>query len=401
MNRDINKGTNGVPSKDGDMPQRNQERRSYADDGNDREMSDHRSPGSEHHRSTKSLRSPTNNSERVSTDDNPKKTRKHLPSQDITDASGDEEEGSRARENARKANSSRRKLKDFSADPELNKVHDDSLGLGEKSPSRSQQDGKDIHSKHDNQLSDSSEDGRGSGRKKRQFDSPDDSLVKQQSPSRAGMDETNNEHAIGSHGTVAEKNYLVKVDEASQSDGGSPLQKAKKSSNHIDYRSSGSEESEKHRSQSEKRRHKKSHKHKRHHDDSSESDSESDDKESKRRRREEKRLRKEERRLRRDERHRRRADRHASKQKMKYVGTPPSDLEKDREPGSDADARKKGSYTSREESDPKKLEVELRQRALESLSAKKLKHVVTPSPDEKDREPNSDADVRKEVSYTG
>lgn len=243
-----------------------------------------------------------------------------------------------------------------------------------------------------------------------QGDSPDDSRVKRQSPSRAGdsypKDGINNERAktdsLGaSYDAIAAKKYSGKVDEASQSDGGSPLQKATKrtyDSKHIDRRSSGSDESEKHRSQSEKRRHKKGHKHKKHYDDSSDSDSDSDDKESKRRRREEKKLRKEERRLRREERHRRRADRHASKQRLKYAGSPLSDLEKDRQSGSDTDVGKKGSYTPREEPDPNKLEIELRQRALESL-AKKSKHVVTPSSDvEKDRKSDSDADVRKRVS---
>ena len=91
-------------------------------------MSGHRSPGSEQHRLTNSLRSRTN-AERVSIRDrcvlfyiglcsvsfifhitvtgtstsssyfdSPRKnTGKHLPSQDNTDNSGDEEEGSRAR----------------------------------------------------------------------------------------------------------------------------------------------------------------------------------------------------------------------------------------------------------------------------------------------------------------
>jgi len=223
--------------------------------------------------------------------------------------------------------------------------------------------------------------------------------VKRRSPAR---DEINNERAkTDSHDDAnLAKKYSGKVDEASQLDVGSPP-KAKKGTydrNHIDHHSSGSEESEKHRSHSEKQRHKKGHKHKRHHDDSSESDSDSDEKESKRRRREEKRLRKEERRLRREERHRRRADRHASKHKLKYAGTPPSDLEKDQS-GSDADVKKKGSYTTREEPDPNKLEVELRQKALESFSAKKSKHVFTPSSDvEKDTESNSDADVRQRIS---
>ncbi|VAH89260.1 unnamed protein product [Triticum turgidum subsp. durum] len=307
-----------------------------------------------------------------------------MPSQDSTNTSGDEEESGRARENARKANSSRRISKDFSADLHLKEVNVDNSVPGEKPSSRSRQDGgKDVPKKYD-------------------------SRVKRQSPSRAGdsypKDGINNERAkTDSHGAsydaIAAKKYSGKVDEASQSDGGSPLQKAKKrtyDSKHIDRRSSGSEESEKHRSQSEKRRHKKGHKHKKHYDDSSDSDSDSD--ESKKRRREEKKLRKEERRLRREERHRRRADRHASKQRLKYAGSPLSDLEKDRQSGSDADVGKKGSYTPREEPDPNKLEIELRQRALESL-AKKSKHVITPSSDvEKDRESDSDADVRKRVS---
>ncbi|KAF7042056.1 hypothetical protein CFC21_051753 [Triticum aestivum] len=397
--RDAEKGTNGAPSTKGrDLAQRNQER------------SGRGSPDFEHRRLTKSLRSPTNDAERDSTRDSPlKDTGKHMPSQDSTNTSGDEEESGRARENARKANSSRRISKDFSADLHLKEVNVDNSVPGEKPSSRSRQDGgKDVPKKYDNQLSDSSEDALDGRRMKRQGDSPDDSRVKRQSPSRAGdsypKDGINNERAkTDSHGAsydaIAAKKYSGKVDEASQSDGGSPLQKAKKrtyDSKHIDRRSSGSEESEKHRSQSEKRRHKKGHKHKKHYDDSSDSDSDSD--ESKKRRREEKKLRKEERRLRREERHRRRADRHASKQRLKYAGSPLSDLEKDRQSGSDADVGKKGSYTPREEPDPNKLEIELRQRALESL-AKKSKHVITPSSDvEKDRESDSDADVRKRVS---
>ncbi|VAH89256.1 unnamed protein product [Triticum turgidum subsp. durum] len=397
--RDAEKGTNGAPSTKGrDLAQRNQER------------SGRGSPDFEHRRLTKSLRSPTNDAERDSTRDSPlKDTGKHMPSQDSTNTSGDEEESGRARENARKANSSRRISKDFSADLHLKEVNVDNSVPGEKPSSRSRQDGgKDVPKKYDNPLSDSSEDALDGRRMKRQGDSPDDSRVKRQSPSRAGdsypKDGINNERAkTDSHGAsydaIAAKKYSGKVDEASQSDGGSPLQKAKKrtyDSKHIDRRSSGSEESEKHRSQSEKRRHKKGHKHKKHYDDSSDSDSDSD--ESKKRRREEKKLRKEERRLRREERHRRRADRHASKQRLKYAGSPLSDLEKDRQSGSDADVGKKGSYTPREEPDPNKLEIELRQRALESL-AKKSKHVITPSSDvEKDRESDSDADVRKRVS---
>ncbi|VAI07311.1 unnamed protein product [Triticum turgidum subsp. durum] len=401
LSRDAEKGTNDAPSTKGrDLAQRNQER------------SGRESPDFEHRRLTKSLRSPTNDAERDSTRGSPlKDTGKHMPSQDSTNTSGDEEEGGRARENARKANSSRRISKDFSSDLQLKEVNVDNSIPGEKPSSRSRQDGgKDVPKKYDDQLSDSSEDALDGRRMRRQGDSPDDSRVKRQSPSRAGdsypkdginIDRAKTDSLGASYDAIAAKKYSGKVDEASQSDGGSPLQKAKKrthDSKHIDRRSSGSEESEKHRSQSEKRRHKKGHKHKKHYDDSSDSDSDSDDKESKRRRREEKKLRKEERRLRREERHRRRADRHASKQRLKYAGSPLSDLEKDRQSGSDADVGKKGSYTPREEPDPNKLEIELRQRALESL-AKKSKHVVTPSSDvEKDRESDTDADVRKRVS---
>ena len=172
------------------------------------------------------------------------------------------------------------------------------------------------------------------------------------------------------------KKYLSKVNEDSHSEDGSPLKKTKKityGNSHIDSGSSGSEEPDKHRSHSEKRRHKKAHKHRKQYDGSSESDSEPDGKEAKRRRKEEKRLRKEERRRRREERHRRRVERHASKQKLKNTDTAtvPSDSEKDRDSDSDVAVRKRGSHAGREESDQKKLEIELREKALESLRAKK------------------------------
>ena len=361
------------------MLQRNKER-SHNDNRNDTEVSGHLSSDSEHRKLTKSLNSP-NKPERNSTRDSSLKgTDKHLPSQVRTDSSG-EEEGSRARENARKANSSRRKIKDFSADLELKKAHDD-LSPGEKSPS--QHSGKETRRKQNNQLSESSEDERDGRRMKHTVDSPDDSQQKQHTPSRVGMhnsyskDGMNSEDAIkGLRDGMASKKYPAKIDDDSESEDGSPFRKDKRKAhgnNNIDSGSSGSEESGKHRSHSEKRKHKKSRKHKRRYDDSSdESNSESDDKESKRRRKEEKRLRKEERRRRREERHRRKADRQASKLKLKHAETVDmaSDLEKDRESDSDADARKKGSYNGRDESDQQKLEIELREKALESLRAKK------------------------------
>uniref|UniRef100_A0A0E0CYL7 PWI domain-containing protein n=1 Tax=Oryza meridionalis TaxID=40149 RepID=A0A0E0CYL7_9ORYZ len=380
LSRDIEKGTNGIPSSnDVDVLQRNKER-SHDDNRNDTEVSGHLSSDSEHRKLTKSLNSP-NKPERNSTHDSSLKgTDKHLPSQVRTDSSG-EEEGSRARENARKANSSRRKIKDFSADLELKKAHDD-LSPGEKSPS--QHSGKETRRKQNNQLSESSEDERDGRRMKHTVDSPDDSQQKQHTPSRVGMhnsyskDGMNSEDAIkGLRDGMASKKYPAKIDDDSESEDGSPFRKDKRKAhgnNNIDSGSSGSEESGKHRSHSEKRKHKKSRKHKRRYDDSSdESNSESDDKESKRRRKEEKRLRKEERRRRREERHRRKADRQASKLKLKHAETVDmaSDLEKDRESDSDADARKKGSYNGRDESDQQKLEIELREKALESLRAKK------------------------------
>uniref|UniRef100_A0A0D9Z582 PWI domain-containing protein n=1 Tax=Oryza glumipatula TaxID=40148 RepID=A0A0D9Z582_9ORYZ len=380
LSRDIEKGTNGIPSSnDVDVLQRNKER-SHDDNRNDTEVSGHLSSDSEHRKLTKSLNSP-NKPERNSTRDSSLKgTDKHLPSQVRTDSSG-EEEGSRARENARKANSSRRKIKDFSADLELKKAHDD-LSPGEKSPS--QHSGKETRRKQNNQLSESSEDERDGRRMKHTVDSPDDSQQKQHTPSRVGMhnsyskDGMNSEDAIkGLRDGMASKKYPAKIDDDSESEDGSPFRKDKRKAhgnNNIDSGSSGSEESGKHKSHSEKRKHKKSRKHKRRYDDSSdESNSESDDKESKRRRKEEKRLRKEERRRRREERHRRKADRQASKLKLKHAETVDmaSDLEKDRESDSDADVRKKGSYNGRDESDQQKLEIELREKALESLRAKK------------------------------
>ncbi|XP_062210733.1 uncharacterized protein LOC133912153 [Phragmites australis] len=389
LSRDIENGTNGAPSnKDRVVLGRNQERRSDGD--NDRDgarMGGHLSPDSEQCRLSKSLRAP-NNAERNSTHDSSfKSSGKHFPSLDSTDTSGDEEEGNRARENARKANSARMKTKDFSADLQLKKVHADDSSPGEKSPFMLQQSCKAVQKKHPDQLSELSEDELAGRRMKHQTDSPDDSRGKQQSPVRTEKDDSylkdrrNSEDAMrglrdDSDDAIGAKKYFSKVNEDSRLGDGSPVKKSKKKTDgdtHIDSGSSGSEEPDKHRSHSEKRRHKKTHKHKKHYDDSSESDSEPDDKEAKKRRKEEKRLRKEEKRRRREERHRRRAERHASKQKGKHndIVTPLSDSEKDRVSDSDVDVRKRGSHVGREESDQKKLEIELREKALESLRAKK------------------------------
>ncbi|KAK3018624.1 hypothetical protein RJ639_003493 [Escallonia herrerae] len=145
---------------------------------------------------------------------------------------------------------------------------------------------------------------------------------------------------------------------------------------------SGSEGSDKHRAEVyEKRKQKRS----RRHDVSSVDDSSSDSqiegkKEAKRRRKEEKRSRKEERRRRREDRRRRREERRLEKLKLKSIGsvTPPSDLEENHNgynSGGELAARRVpyASGIEETESEEKKLEIELREKALESLRAKKGK----------------------------
>ncbi|KAJ6819161.1 serine/arginine repetitive matrix protein 1-like [Iris pallida] len=150
--------------------------------------------------------------------------------------------------------------------------------------------------------------------------------------------------------------------------------------NRHDSKDSDSEETGSDKNQiMEKRRHKKSDKRKRDSDDSSSSDSQVDDrKEAKRRRRDEKRLRKEERRRRREEKHRKKLERRASKEKVKSVDmfNPPSDFEKNHNNSDDSDVAgtRKNIHPSdaeETESEQKKLEIELRKKALESLRAKK------------------------------
>ncbi|KAG0551765.1 hypothetical protein BDA96_01G451200 [Sorghum bicolor] len=386
LSRDIEKETNGIPSiKDRDVHPRGQEQKSDDADRDVARIGGRHSPDSEH-RLSKSLRSPNYEERNSKRDSSFKNSGKHIPSQGSADTSGDEE-GSRARENARKANSARRKTKDFSAGLELKKVGAGDSSPREKSPFSLRQSGKGVQKKHPDQLSESSEDELVGTGIKRQTDSPEDSHGKQCSPTRIENDATyskdgrNSEHVMrglrdDSDDAIDAKKYLSKVNEDSQLEDGSPLKKTKKrtyGNSHNDSGSSGSEERDKHRSHSEKRRHKKAHKHKKQYDDSSESDSEPDGKEAKKRRKEEKRLRKEERRRRREERYRRRAERHASKQKLKNTDTAavPSDSEKDRDSDSDVAVRKRGSHAGREESDQKKLEIELREKALETLRAKK------------------------------
>ena len=153
-----------------------------------------------------------------------------------------------------------------------------------------------------------------------------------------------------------------------------PSETAPDSVGKVDYNKhtastdSGSEESDKHRTEEKKRRkHKRSERKELASDDDYSYDSELDDrKEAKRRRKEEKKLRKEEKRRRREERRRRKEERRAEKLKMK---------------NRDGSYASDGEHTARRESNPsddedmqseqKRLEIELRKKALESLKAKK------------------------------
>nr|GMD20295.1 serine/arginine repetitive matrix protein 1 [Ipomoea batatas] len=146
----------------------------------------------------------------------------------------------------------------------------------------------------------------------------------------------------------------------------------------IIYKNSGSEECDKRRSRvKEKRKHKRTARHESTSDDDSSYDSGVDDrKEAKRRKKEEKKLRKEEKRRRRDERRRKKEERRAGKQKFKSDNaiSSPSDAEKTND-GNVSDeelARKEFHGREIEGTDSaKKLEIELREKALESLRAKK------------------------------
>jgi serine/arginine repetitive matrix protein 1 len=123
-----------------------------------------------------------------------------------------------------------------------------------------------------------------------------------------------------------------------------------------DDNDSDSDETKKHgRSHDrEKKRHKKSHKHRKYSDESSESESseESERESARRRRREEKR------RLKREEKRRWREDRQRGKHKVAATATPP-------------DADKREGLEEGESEKQKRLEIELKERALQSFRAKK------------------------------
>lgn len=143
--------------------------------------------------------------------------------------------------------------------------------------------------------------------------------------------------------------------------------------------SSGSLKRDKHHHEvREKRKHKRSERKEVASDDSDDSKIEGR-KDAKRRRKEEKRLRKEERRRRKEERHRRREERRrAEKLKVKSIDavSPPSDYEKTNGGNASDSARivrmeSGASDAEVTETDQKRLEIELREKALESLRAKR------------------------------
>lgn len=129
-----------------------------------------------------------------------------------------------------------------------------------------------------------------------------------------------------------------------------------------------SEDSGKHRREGkDRRKHKKSEEKIASSDENDNYDSELEDrKEAKRRKKEEKKLRKEEKRRKREERRHRREERRTEKLKMKSKTDYVSD---------DEEAERMDDHQSDHEEtpyDPKKLEIELRNKALESLKAKRV-----------------------------
>ncbi|GLU11549.1 hypothetical protein SLE2022_282870 [Rubroshorea leprosula] len=144
-----------------------------------------------------------------------------------------------------------------------------------------------------------------------------------------------------------------------------PVEKVDHNNQHFN---SDSEGKDNHRSKrKEKRKHRRSERQEVTSDEDYSSESEIEDrKEAKRRRKEEKRLRKEEKRRRREERHRKREERRAEKLKLKN--------QDDSNASDGGHVSKREPHSSDDEetvSDQKKLEIELRKKALESLKAKK------------------------------
>lgn len=197
------------------------------------------------------------------------------------------------------------------------------------------------------------------------------------------------------HSTLGEKPRGSDLIEGNRADENSPANNIKDSVRHhksesvpksvekVDQNNqsgnfdSGSEDSDKYRANvKEKRKHKRSDRHEMASDDDHSYDSEvAERKEAKRRRREEKKLRKEERHRRHEERRRRREERHAEKLKVRSTSAVTRDKNHDDALASDDEhvARQESSFSDTEEreSKQKKLEIELRQKALETYQAKK------------------------------
>ncbi|OAY63937.1 Serine/arginine repetitive matrix protein 1 [Ananas comosus] len=356
--REIERRTNGVRiSRDEHTPRRYRERRSPSHHSDDREMAEHldtkqKALDSTSRRLPITLRSP----QRDLTDHNEIHNREqslHLQNSpnhsESPSLSG--KVPSDNRKNVHHVDTSSRKNKDLLTDVHQ-KVSTNDLDRKEYSPNQSADD-------------------YASANQTRHADLKSIKKIDEQKTDRDRQKKLEHQPSQSSHETEfgvgrikGRKFYHDDVYERVESDHETETRKSKKKLDESNEITVGSDSEEAERGK--KRWHKKSYKHKRHLNDSSESDSETD-KETKRRRKDEKRLRKEEKRQRREERHRRKLERRESKQKAKPVDTvtPPSDLDEDQ------DAAHELSDARETESEQKKLEFELRARALESLRAKK------------------------------
>ncbi|EHA8590271.1 serine/arginine repetitive matrix protein 1 [Cocos nucifera] len=348
-------------------------------------------------------------------------TRRQMPHRDSPEIHREREQPSYGREDAyHRADSSSKKRRDSPANVQQKNSHakyfspeeysseklvDDyspasegqAVYLENKKKEREKKSEEDLPGRHKRLVLQSLEEIEyGPGRIVDESYSPDIAYDRMRLAKKHGRDASSSEERVSNEHTVksihgdgyavkAEKQSRSKSDEYIESryetESDKKFKRKVDQSNHLDTHDSDSEEIDAHRYQEmEKRRRKKLDKHKRDLDDSSESDSQIDDKkEAKRRRKDEKRLRKEERRRRREERHRRKLERRAGKRKVKSVDTvtPPSDLEKNYNDADESDGdgaiRKHPHLGDAEEteSEQKKLEIELREKALESLRAKK------------------------------
>ncbi|XP_039136080.1 serine/arginine repetitive matrix protein 1 isoform X2 [Dioscorea cayenensis subsp. rotundata] len=143
------------------------------------------------------------------------------------------------------------------------------------------------------------------------------------------------------------------------------------SNNLLDTIDSRSEDSDDGHRKLEKQRHKKSHGRKRECDDDDDDSGRDERKEAKRKRKDEKRQRKEEKRQRREERRQKKLERRSAKLRVKSMinVTPPSGYEENQVSYTKRDSH--SSDAEGTESEQKRLEIELRNKALESLKAKK------------------------------